>query len=156
MAFPQTARGALGLTDAAPRRSVPPGAAPAVDVDRAIAMAMGATHGLRLRAVLLPAGGSDPARVLLAPPGADGVAATVTVAVDADGRVVSVQDPRTMSSSELTLRWVHDLHFGQGFGPLWRGLTIATGLVLPIFAVTGGAMWLSRQRRRASSLQPGD
>ena len=156
LAFPQTARGALGLTDPGPRRSVPRGDAPAVDVDQAIAAAMGATHGLRLRAVLLPAGGSDPVRVLLVPPGADGVAATVTVAVDADGRVVSMQDPRAMSSSELALRWVHDLHFGQGFGPVWRGLTIATGLVLPTFAITGGAMWLFRQRRRASSLQPGD
>ena len=72
--------------------------APAVDVDRAIAAAMGATPAFRLRAALLPAGGSDPARVLLVPPGADGVAAMVTVAVDADGRVVSMQDPRAMRS----------------------------------------------------------
>jgi hypothetical protein len=112
LALPQTARGALGLTDAGPQRSVPQVDAPPVDVDRAVAVAMGATHGLRLRAVLLPAGGSDPVRVLLVPPGADGVAATVTLAVDADGRVVSMQDPRAMTSSELALLRVHDLHFG--------------------------------------------
>ena len=44
----------------------------------------------------------------------------------------------------------------RGFGPLWRGLTIVTGLVLPIFAVTGGAMWLFRRRRRMPALQPGE
>jgi len=51
---------------------------------------------------------------------------------------------------------VHDLHFGQGLGPVWRGLTIVTGLVLPIFAVTGTAMWLYRRQRRSPVLQPGD
>ena len=110
---------------------------------------------LRLRAVLLPAGGSDPVRVLLVPPGADGVAATVTVAVDADGTRRVDAGPTRHAAAELALRWAHDLHFGQGLGPLWRGLTIVTGLVLPIFAVTGGAMWLFRQRRRASVVAAG-
>ena len=60
-----------------------------------------------------------------------------------------------MPAAELALRWAHDLHFGQGLGPLWRGLTIVTGLVLPIFAVTGGAMWLFRQRRRVARAAAG-
>ena len=61
-----------------------------------------------------------------------------------------------MPAAELALRWAHDLHFGQALGPLWRALTIVTGLVLPIFAITGGAMWLFRRRRRAPALQPGE
>ena len=59
-------------------------------------------------------------------------------------------------AAELALRWAHDLHFGQALGPLWRALTIVTGLVLPIFAITGGAMWLCRRRRRVPALQPGE
>ena len=51
-----------------------------------------------------------------------------------------------MPAAELALRWAHDLHFGQALGPLWRVLTIVTGLVLPIFAITGGAMWLYRRQ----------
>ena len=87
--------------------------------------------------MLLPASGAEPVRILLVPPDAEGAVATVAVAVDAAAsRVLSVQDPRTMPAAELALRWAHDLHFGQGFGPVWRGLTIVTGLVLPIFAVT--------------------
>jgi uncharacterized iron-regulated membrane protein len=76
LAFPQTARGALGLTDAGPRRSFR-------RLTRRRSMSIGPSprrwvrHCLRLRAVLLPAGGSDPVRVLLVPPDADGVAAMV-------------------------------------------------------------------------------
>ena len=41
-------------------------------------------------------------------------------------------------------------------GPLWRALTIVTGLVLPVFGITGTAMWLYRRRRRMPVLQPGE
>jgi uncharacterized iron-regulated membrane protein len=91
------------------------------------------------------------------PPYAEGAAVTVAVAVDATAsRVLSVQDPRAMPAAELALRWAHDLHFGQALGPPWRVLTIVTGLVLPIFAITGGAMWLFRRRRRMLALLPGE
>ena len=157
LAFPLTMRGALGLTAADPRRPSQQVAAPAVDVDRAIGLARGAAPGLRVRAVLLPASDADPVRILLVPPDVDGAVVTVAVAVDAAAsRVLSVQDPRAMPAAELALRWVHDLHFGQALGPLWRALTIATGLVLPMFAITGGAMWLYRRQRRAPALQPGE
>ncbi|MEJ0018966.1 MAG: PepSY-associated TM helix domain-containing protein [Acetobacteraceae bacterium] len=161
MAFPQTARGALGLPEGAPR----PGRAggpradlSAADIDRAAALVRSAVPGLRLRVLLLPASRNEPVRALLLPPGQEGASSTVAVAVDAAaGRVLSVQDPRAMPVAELTLRWAHDLHFGQGFGPLWRGLTILTGLVLPVFSITGVAMWLyRRRRRRAPVLQPGE
>ena len=130
-----------------------------MDVDRAIGLAEAARRRdprsvpccCRLRVPI-------PVRVLLVPPGAEGAVATVTVAVDAADldASLSVQDPRTMPPAELALRWAHDLHFGQAFGPLWRALTIVTGLVLPIFAITGGAMWLCRRRRRVPALQPGE
>jgi uncharacterized iron-regulated membrane protein len=61
-----------------------------------------------------------------------------------------------MPAAERALRWAHDLHFGQAPGPLWRALTIVTGLLLPIFAITGGGMWLCRRRRRVPALQPGE
>jgi len=157
LAFPQTARAAFGLADNPQRRSGRSGEAPGVDIERALALGSATAPGLRVRAVFLPAGATDPVRIMLVPPQTDGIAAMVTVSVDVAGsRVLAVQDPRTMPSAELALRWVHDLHFGQGLGPVWRGLTIVTGLVLPIFAVTGTAMWLYRRQRRSPVLQPGD
>jgi uncharacterized iron-regulated membrane protein len=157
LAFPLTMRGTLGLAAADPRRPAQQVAAPAVDVDRAIGLAEAAAPGLRVRAVLLPVSSAEPVRILLVPPGAEGAVATVAVAVDAaTSRALSVQDPRTMPAAERALRWAHDLHFGQAPGPLWRALTIVTGLLLPIFAITGGGMWLCRRRRRVPALQTGE
>ena len=80
----------------------------------------------------------------MAPPDTDGVARMVIVAIDGnESRVQTVQGPRTLSGAELGLRWAHDVHFGQGLGIFWRLLTIGTGLALPVFAITGIAMWLS-------------
>ena len=161
MAFPQTARSALGLPETGQRPARQGGGTHAdftpADLDRALALAGEAAPGLNLRVALLPASRAEPVRVLLVPPGEEGAAVTVTVQVDAAAeRVRSVQDPRALPTQERLLRLAHDLHFGQGFGPLWRGLTIITGLVLPVFGVTGVAMWLYRRRRRVPVLQPGE
>ena len=86
LAFPQTTRGALGLAAADPRRLGPDrsrrrrwtstGRSPWPEARR--------RDCASVRCCCRPSG-ADPVRVLLVPPDADGVAATVTVAVDADG-----------------------------------------------------------------------
>ena len=150
--FPQTARALLGLPAGGPPRpgraanSAPP---PTPDLDQALRLALSAAPGTELRTAMLPASEAEPLRLVLAPPQAEGVARSTTVSVDAAAtRVLSVARPGDASAGEGVLRWAHDLHFGQGLGPLWRALTALTGLSLPLFAVTGAAMWLSRRQRR--------
>jgi uncharacterized iron-regulated membrane protein len=152
LAFPQTARSVLGLapSSAGPTQRTPaPGDHPLPDIDAAMAMGRSSVPDARVRMVVLPARSDDPLRVMMTPIGAEGVAALAAVTIDATARrVVAVQDRRSLSTAEMALRWMHDLHFGQGFGLMWRASTIATGLVLPIFGITGGAVWLLRHRRR--------
>ena len=126
------------------------------DVEQAMAAANAAAPGRSIRLVLLPASRTEPIRVLLAAAGAEGLSATVTTVIDPAGHLVSLQDAQTAQTAERALRWAHDLHFGQGLGPIWRLLTVLSGLVLPVFAITGIAMWLHRRRRSAPILLPGE
>jgi hypothetical protein len=155
LGFPKTARSVLGLapnTAARAQWTAAPGDYPLADIDAAVAVARGAVPDARVRMVSLPIRSDDPLRVMMTPTGGEGVASLTTVTIDATARrVVAMQDRRSLSTAEMALRWIHDLHFGQGLGPIWRALTIATGLVLPIFGLTGGAMWLLKRRRRIST-----
>jgi uncharacterized iron-regulated membrane protein len=156
-AFPLTARATLGLP--APPARPPQSAAeppPPAEIDRAVTAASAAAPGLVLRLIVLPTRPTEPIRILLMPRKAEGMSATVTASVDAGGRLISLQDVRTVPAAEQALRWAHDLHFGQGLGPVWRLLTALSGLILPLFAITGIAMWLHRRRRPAPILQPGE
>jgi len=156
-AFPQTARSALGLSTPMARSPQPADTPPSpVEIDRAVATVTAVAPELILRLALLPASRTEPIRILLVPHGTDSASATVTASVDATGHLVALQDARAMAAAERALRWAHDLHFGQGLGPMWRVLTVLSGLVLPVFGVTGAAMWLHRRRRRVALLQPGE
>jgi len=157
-AFPQTARATLGLPQPPARRPPQPAGVPPspAEIDRAVVVATAAAPGLLLRLVVLPPTHTEPIRILLMPYGAEGVSATVSAAVDAEGRLASLLDARTMPTGEQALRWAHDLHFGHGLGTVWQMLTVLTGLVLPVFGVTGAAMWLHRRRGQAPVLQPGE
>ncbi len=156
-AFPQTARATLGLPQPPARAPQPVGVPPSpAEIDHAVVVATAAAPGLLLRLVVLPPRRTVPIRILLMPHGAEGVSATVTAAVDAEGRLTSLLDAGSMPTSEQALRWAHDLHFGAGQGAVWRMLTVLAGLLLPVFGVTGAAMWLYRRRRQAPVLQPGE
>ncbi len=151
--FPQTARRVLGVAEparpgaAGPAR--PDGAAAPPDLDAAIRLAEGAMPGFVPRLVLLPEG-RGPIRLLMTPPGESGARVTRTVLVDGRAtRVLSAQG--APDGGEAVMRWVHDLHEGQGLGPVWRGLTVVTGLALPLFGVTGGLLWLARRRKPVRS-----
>jgi hypothetical protein len=41
------------------------------------------------------------------------------------------------------------LHSGDGFGAAWRLLVFVSGLLPPLFAISGVAMWVLKRRRRA-------
>jgi uncharacterized iron-regulated membrane protein len=152
LAFPQTTRAALGIAPGS--RSVPQVARPAdpavpPDLDQTTGVALEAVPGAQLRGILLPERPTEAVRVLLGPQGTEGAVSLVTVAVDPwTARIVLLQSPATQSAGERVLRWTHDLHQAIGLGPVWRGMTIAAGIAVPLFAVTGWAMWLLRHRTR--------
>lgn len=167
MAFPRTSRGLMGLEGGGPPRAMraPPGTnATLPDLDRAIALAQQAAPQARLRSVMVPATPGDAVRVFLLHPGAEGAAGSVVVQVDgAAGRVLGVQDAYAQPPADRAYRWMHDLHEGAGLGPPWRLLAAAAGIALPVFAVTGPALWWLRRRirrrldtARQAALQPGD
>jgi uncharacterized iron-regulated membrane protein len=164
LGFPQMARGWMGLqAGGPPRPGPPPGPPPAYDLDAAMALARTALPGARPRFVILPMAAGAPFRVFLGAPGG-GAARSGTAAIDAAGtRLLSLQDPAGYTLAERLWRWAHDLHEGAGAGPVWRGLTFLAGAALPVFSVTGLAMWLLRRRRRRrldlarqAAIQPGD
>ena len=161
--FPQTSRAMLGIPGGPQRgpesRPARPGgeragrpaadSTPQLDLDAAIRLATQAVLGSQLRVAMLPASGIEPVRLILGTPGTEGVTTATTVLVDAAGPAIrSIQSPAMASLAETTLRWAHDLHFGQGFGPVWRGLTVLVGVALPIFGVTGVSMWWLKRRNR--------
>ena len=158
--FPQTSRAILGAADAGPPRPARTRAAAAraalPDLDAGIRLALAAVPGTALRLAILPAGPAEPLRLVLGPPGSDGSASATTVLVDQAGPAIrAIQSPSTASGGETVLRWAHDLHFGQGFGPVWRGLTVLVGLALPGFGVTGVSLWLLRRRNRGRLARAG-
>jgi len=170
LGFPRTVREALGVAapvrpgpSNSPARAARGAATPGRGLDAALALATEAAPGTVPRMVLLP-GTNGPIRVMLAPPGAEGMARTATITIDGQAtRVLNVQDASSMAGAELSLRWARDVHFGQGVGIVWRWITIITGLALPVFAFTGAAMWIlrNRNRRRAvfargDALSPGE
>jgi uncharacterized iron-regulated membrane protein len=63
-------------------------------------------------------------------------------------KVLSVQDPRTASWSQAALDWLRAAHQGGAIGPAGRVLLCLLGILLPLFPVTGLAMWILRRRRR--------
>lgn len=163
--FPQTSRALLGLPAGGPPRPgrpTPGTPLPRPDLDAAIRLAQAAMPGAVPRAILLPATAQEPVRLMMVPPRQEGALVTRIVTVDvAAARVVSAQT--SLPAADMALRWAHDLHEGQGLGPVWRGLTVAVGLALSLFGVTGFAMWLLRRRNqrridsvRQAALQAGE
>ena len=78
-------------------------------------------------------------------------APVVTVIVDPYRRtVVDVFDPQTMSAGEKVITWQRALHYGIGLGGTYKFLVFLSGVIIPIFAVTGFLMWwIKRRNRRA-------
>ena len=152
LAFPQTIRAMLAVSDAAPPRGdgAPRGSANTVaDLDAVLQRADEAVPGAAVIDVRLPNPPGRPAMVRLRLAGAwDGSPPAVVMVDPAGRRVVSLQDPRTESMAALALGWLRALHFGEALGPVWRALVCLTGVGLPVLAGTGATLWLLRRRNR--------
>lgn len=75
----------------------------------------------------------------------------VTVIIDPFRKsVVDVFDPQTMNTGERIIAWQRALHYGIGLGSGYKFLVFVSGVIIPVFAVTGFLMWwLKRRNRRA-------
>jgi uncharacterized iron-regulated membrane protein len=131
-----------------PERAGPPGAPPGpveLKADAAVATAQAALADHVLRSVSLPRNARDSYRVTMGRAGDDRGVPNRIVTVDASGaQVVSVRD-----SAEEARNWARPIHTGYGMGWAWWILTLLSGLLPVLFAVSGIAMWLIKRRNRA-------
>lgn len=160
LAFPQTlGDGVSAILPARDLRAavkVEPvkGAKPA-DIDQVVELAKAALPGAALRSVSPPQRPDQAYRVGLAPAGHAHGAPMATVFVDPwAARVAEVRDPSGYSAGETVLAWQRPLHAGEGLGWLWKWLVFLSGVLPPLFAVTGTLMWwLKRKARRAKDAE---
>ena len=159
LAFPQQISAAVNLVS--PGRDMraamfqarvePMRGTPAMGIDEAVELAQSRAPGTRFLNAFLPTRPDQALRVGLVRPGYEEGAPVVTVIVDPYRRtVVDVFDPQTMSAGEKAITWQRALHYGIGLGGTYKFLVFLSGVIIPIFAVTGFLMWwIKRRNRRA-------
>jgi uncharacterized iron-regulated membrane protein len=152
LAFPQTARAIAGLPATGTRTPRPAGDAPIDPVQAiigGIAYAQAAVPTSVLQDLRLPPVPGRPMMAILQPPGSWAGAPDVVVTLDpVTAHVLSIQDPRSAPAGASLLAWLRSAHEGGAAGPAGRLLTGLFALALPLFPVTGAAMWVLRRRRR--------
>jgi uncharacterized iron-regulated membrane protein len=163
LAFPQTVRMLVGLPDK-PVRNTRPAADIRVDPARAIATGIAAAWAAVPNAALedlrLPPVPGRPMIAILRPDNAWAGAPRVIVTMDpATAHVLSIQDPRNGPAGLSVLNWLRAAHEGGAAGPANRLLLCLFALALPLFPITGVAMWTLRRRRQrraqAGAVVPG-
>ena len=126
------------------------GATP-IGVDEALALARERVPDARFLNAFLPTRPDQALRIGMIRQGHGEGAPAITVIIDPWRKtVVDVFDPRTLSTGESIIAWQRALHYGQGLGGGYKFLVFVSGVIIPIFAVTGFLMWwLKRRNRRA-------
>ena len=125
--------------------------APPITVDAAVALARAQVPDARFLNAFLAIRPDQAVRVGLILPGHIEGAPIITVIID-PGRqkVIDVFDPRTMTTGESIVAWQRALHYGIGLGGAYKFLVFVSGVIIPVFAVTGFLMWwIKRRNRRA-------
>jgi uncharacterized iron-regulated membrane protein len=153
LVFPATLGAAFGVTTAAlvPKVDAPAGATP-LPLDAGIAAARRAAGAEIVRLVGPPLRRDQPLRVQLARDGDDPHAPTISVFVDPfTAQVLELRDPTAQPAGRVFLAWQRALHAGRGLGPLWQAAVFLSGLLPPLFAVTGLSMWWLRRRARRAT-----
>ena len=127
-----------------------------IDADAATALALAAAKGSRLATIFLPNDDTQPYRLTLIADGALAGAPTISATVDPYKReVIALRDPRTLGFADAFMGWQRTLHDGRALGSVWKFLVAASGLLPPLFVLTGTWMWLSRRRLRRRVLAGG-
>lgn len=157
LVFPQTLTDAVSVVSPAREpRSVmnahtvePVRGTPPAGVDEVVTIATAAVPDAALRGLFLPSRPNQPYRATLARPGAAHGAPGITAFIDPWKRsVIEVRDPRTYSLGDTIVAWQRPLHAGEGLGIVWAVLVFASGILPPLFCITGIAMWWIKRRNR--------
>jgi uncharacterized iron-regulated membrane protein len=118
-----------------------------IDLDTVVGMIRAAVPDATLISLRFPAAPDRPMIAALAPDGQpDGAPPVIVTADPFGGRIISVRDPRRAGMGAGVLAWLRALHSGEGLGPAWRVINCLLGVALPLFPMTGVAMWLLRRR----------
>ena len=123
--------------------------ATAISVEEGVALARARVPDARFLNAFLPVRPDQAMRIGLIREGHSEGAPVVTVIVDPWRRqVIDVFDPRTMSAGESIVAWQRTLHYGHGLGAGYKFLVFVSGVIIPLFAVTGFLMWWIKRRNR--------
>lgn len=166
LAFPQTLTAAIGsvlpardFRGQAPTVSAVAGAT-RIDLAAALDSAAAALgKPVTLRMATFPVTETQSYRLVLGRTGAPDDD-PVTAFVDPwTARLIELRDPRAFTAGERLLALQRPLHDGSGLGWLYRALVFVSGLLPPLFVVTGLLMWLKRgtapKPRTRRAVEPG-
>ncbi len=121
----------------------------ALTPDDAAKLALSAVSNARVASIQLPPpdGGGIFMVAMNANPYGNG-SPQISVFVGPGAQVSSVVDPRDYSVGKRILMWLRVLHYGQGWGDIWRILVFFSGFLPLIFAITGLRMWQLKRAQR--------
>jgi uncharacterized iron-regulated membrane protein len=137
-------RAAMFQARVEPLRGVAP-----MGVDEAVEMARSRVPDGRFLNAFLAVRADQAMRVGLVRAGHSEGAPTVTVLIDPFRRtVIDIFDPQTMSLGERIIAWQRALHYGLGLGGVYKFLVFVSGVIIPLFAITGFMMWWIKRRNR--------
>lgn len=127
-----------------------------MSIDDAVAVAREAVGGdAEFRLAFMPMRPDQPYRINLIRAGYSESAPMITVLIDPwAARVLDVQDPRTFTFGKTIAAWQRALHYGLGLGKGYKFLVFLSGLIIPLFAVTGAFMWILKRRARRAAMRP--
>jgi len=119
-----------------------------LSADDAAKLALAAVPRARLYSVQVP---PDPGGIfmvtLMPEPYGEG-APSISAFVGPGAEVSSVVDPRGYSIGKRMLVWLRVMHYGLGFGLVWKVLTFFAGFLPLLFAITGFRMWQLKRSQR--------
>jgi uncharacterized iron-regulated membrane protein len=126
----------------------------AIALNDAVALAQSRAPDARFLNAFLPTRPDQALRIGLVRGTPEDGAPVITVLIDPwRHSVIDVFDPRTLSVGETIIAWQRALHYGTGLGPVYKLLVFVSGVIIPIFGVTGFFMWwIKRRNRRATEL----
>lgn len=123
-------------------------------IDEAVELARSRVPDSRFLNAFLPSRPDQALRIGLVRAGYSEGAPSITVIIDPLRKnVVDVYDPRSMSTGESIIAWQRALHYGVGLGSGYRFLVFVSGVIIPLFAVTGVLMWWIKRRNRRAGLK---
>jgi uncharacterized iron-regulated membrane protein len=119
-----------------------------LDADKALASAAGVVPDARTVGVQMPEAEGRPIVVYLETTRFGGATQPPILVTfnEQTGDVGYVDDPRYYGIAEKVLNFQNVVHYGVGFGLVWKILVFLSGLLPLFFAVTGFNIWWIKRR----------